>query len=332
MTDSDTHTQFESVPQLFRRGLVQAPLTLRCFVNTAKFADVPLAAHSVNKETHLKAPNPKENAFLLGDSRTQLMPLEAALAADGSVTFLGETFPDIEAARIAAQPHGQSTSTAWQFWLYFNEARGAWAPLEHLRAELAQVLVHGEARERDSEIKSSQKHPLRIDSVAYPEGGGDIGMTLCPGKRAQGLYGGTWARDLRTDLNAIAAWQPLALISLMEQLEFDLLEVGDFPDLVAEQIFQWLSVPIPDMQIPGAEFERQWLGLAPGLHSALRHGGRVVLHCRGGLGRTGLVAARLLIDAGLRPPTAIRRVREARIGAIETYLQEYYLLTRAWAG
>lgn len=66
------------------------------------------------------------------------------------------------------------------------------------------------------------------------------------------------------------------------------------------------------------------------LLEAARQGKRIFIHCRGGLGRTGTLAGRLLIENGLEPEAAINEVREARKGAIETALQEYYLLYKAW--
>lgn len=54
--------------------------------------------------------------------------------------------------------------------------------------------------------KTSQTHPLRIDSVAVPGTAGVIGMTLCPGKVQRFALTGSWARDLDTDLQAIQAW------------------------------------------------------------------------------------------------------------------------------
>jgi protein-tyrosine phosphatase len=61
------------------------------------------------------------------------------------------------------------------------------------------------------------------------------------------------------------------------------------------------------------------------LHAELSSGGLIVVHCRGGLGRTGTVAARLLMERGVMVEGAIRRVRAARLGAIETTEQEDYL-------
>jgi len=43
------------------------------------------------------------------------------------------------------------------------------------------------------------------------------------------------------------------------------------------------------------------------------------------LGRTGTIAARLLIEFGLNPDDAIKEVRASRSGAIETSSQEQYV-------
>ena len=53
---------------------------------------------------------------------------------------------------------------------------------------------------------------------------------------------------------------------------------------------------------------------------------RVLLHCAAGLGRTGTVAARLLIASGVPAPQALARVRAVRPGTVETAVQERYLL------
>jgi ADP-ribosyl-[dinitrogen reductase] hydrolase len=62
------------------------------------------------------------------------------------------------------------------------------------------------------------------------------------------------------------------------------------------------------------------------LHRLVADGGRVLVHCRGGLGRAGTVAACLLVELGVAPQDAIRRVRAARPNAIETAAQERYIL------
>jgi protein-tyrosine phosphatase len=51
------------------------------------------------------------------------------------------------------------------------------------------------------------------------------------------------------------------------------------------------------------------------------------MHCRGGLGRAGMISARLLVESGVEPTAAMERVRAARPGAIETPRQEEWVRT-----
>ena len=80
------------------------------------------------------------------------------------------------------------------------------------------------------------------------------------------------------------------------------------------------------MGIPGADWENRWQREGATIRDALASGDNVVLHCLAGLGRTGTVAARLLIEFGMEPAAAILRVRDARPGAIQTRKQEKYVL------
>jgi len=58
----------------------------------------------------------------------------------------------------------------------------------------------------------------------------------------------------------------------------------------------------------------------------------VMVHCRGGFGRTGTVAARLLVERGLDPAAAMALVRHTRPGSIETSEQELYVLALTGRG
>jgi protein-tyrosine phosphatase len=85
-------------------------------------------------------------------------------------------------------------------------------------------------------------------------------------------------------------------------------------------------LPIVDGSIPDKQFELEWKNSGPLLGSLLRRGKDVLVHCRGGLGRAGTIAAWLLIDLGMEPQTAIANVRKVRPGAIEPYTgQEEYV-------
>jgi ADP-ribosyl-[dinitrogen reductase] hydrolase len=61
------------------------------------------------------------------------------------------------------------------------------------------------------------------------------------------------------------------------------------------------------------------------LHDVLKRGGSIVAHCRGGRGRSGLVAARLLVELGWEPEDAIGAIRSANPKAIETPAQEAHV-------
>ena len=62
---------------------------------------------------------------------------------------------------------------------------------------------------------------------------------------------------------------------------------------------------------------------------ALRAGERIVVHCKGGLGRAGTVACVLLLDSGavIDAEEAMARIRTVRPGAVETCEQEAFLRT-----
>ncbi|PCH75205.1 MAG: ADP-ribosyl-(dinitrogen reductase) hydrolase [Rhodobacteraceae bacterium] len=171
-------------------------------------------------------------------------------------------------------------------------------------------------------MRTSQTHPLRIDSLTVSNG--DLGLTLCPGKKGDSVFGAPWGRDLDVDIMAIQDWGAEIVLTLVEPHEFDMLGVPGFAEKM-RAAFDWHHLPIRDLHAPDADFEQAWADLAPRVGQCLFDGGRVLVHCRGGLGRAGTVAARILLDQGMAAKTAIGRIRRARKGAIETPVQEQYL-------
>jgi ADP-ribosyl-[dinitrogen reductase] hydrolase len=171
--------------------------------------------------------------------------------------------------------------------------------------------------------RTSVSHPLQIAEVAC--GAGFIGLTFCPGKKGPSAYGTMWDRDLEQDLDRVQDWRADVVVTLMETHELDLLGVSDLGRAVLARGLEWYHLPIVDVSTPDPAFEQQWGQLGLGLRSCLARGGRILVHCRGGLGRTGLIAARLLIEFGEDAETAISIARGARPGAIETAAQEAYV-------
>ncbi|TXN80041.1 ADP-ribosylglycohydrolase family protein [Methylobacterium sp. WL8] len=174
--------------------------------------------------------------------------------------------------------------------------------------------------------RTSITHPLRIDSISSGKGFGNIGVTFCPGKVQADAATGSWARDLRTDIEAMSEWGACAVVSLIEDHEIEALKVQAIAQECCRLGLTWIHLPIPDVSTPTDAFEESWVTVGEGLRSTLRNGFSIAVHCKGGLGRAGTVAARLLTELGADPAEAIRIVRDARPGAIETEAQVQHVL------
>jgi hypothetical protein len=169
--------------------------------------------------------------------------------------------------------------------------------------------------------RTSQTHPLQIAEVRASPSHGRIGITFCPGKHDNAAATGAWARDLAADLGVIAAWGARLVLTLVEPGELKALKVPHLGAEIQALGIDWRHLPIADFSVPAEAFEQQWETHGADIRALLCSGGDVVVHCKGGLGRAGMIAARLLVELGVAPEQAIRDVRRARKGAIETPAQ-----------
>ncbi len=169
-------------------------------------------------------------------------------------------------------------------------------------------------------MRTSQTDPIQIAEVRC--GAGVVGVTFCPGKSGPSVFGAPWARDLSLDLAEISRWSPSTVLTLMENHELEGLGVGGLGQAVRDTGMRWLHAPIKDVDVPDARFETRWSLLGHVLRQELLAGRNVLVHCRGGRGRAGMIAARLLVELGEDPEAAIAQVRAVRPGAIETRAQE----------
>jgi protein-tyrosine phosphatase len=168
-------------------------------------------------------------------------------------------------------------------------------------------------------LKSSS---IRIDSVTVPGTGGRIGLCACPGLST---FFGARARKLEDDMRAIREWGAEGLVTLLEKEEMEMLDIGHMPLSAKHHGLWWRHLPIRDMCAPDDAFDATWSMEGEYLRRILNHGGCFVVHCWAGLGRTGTIAARLLVEFGLEPSSAINQVREVRPGAIQSIAQEIYV-------
>ena len=119
--------------------------------------------------------------------------------------------------------------------------------------------------------------------------------------------GGDWLPD------EVAKWKRAgvgAVLSLLTTDEERDLNLRDESKEVRASGLDFLSFPIEDRQVPTSETQ---LGEAlERLNRFLSSGKNVVVHCRQGIGRTGLVAACLLVKNGMSPGAAVEAVTAAR--------------------
>ena len=173
-----------------------------------------------------------------------------------------------------------------------------------------------------SKVRTSETHPLQIAVVQASPAHGRIGITFCPGKHDSSAMTGAWRCDLDTDNDAIKAWGARLVVTLVESHELTALNVPSLGDAVRDLGMDWRHLPIADYSVPTPAFEQSWATHGTEIRALLHEGGDIVVHCKGGLGRAGMIAARLLAELGVPPEQAISAVRQARgEGAIETRAQ-----------
>ncbi len=119
--------------------------------------------------------------------------------------------------------------------------------------------------------------------------------------------GGEWVSD------EMACWREEGVNTVVS-----LLEAGEERELglelerteVQAQGMNFQSFPIPDREAPTSS--RDFVQTLQQIERDLLAGTNVVLHCRQGIGRTGLFAASLLLHAGYKPAVAVALLSETR--------------------
>jgi protein-tyrosine phosphatase len=174
-------------------------------------------------------------------------------------------------------------------------------------------------------MRTSETDPIRVDFLAPADLGlpGRLGLTLAPGKKDPAAG---WDRDLDSDLERLRNYYKVdRLVSLMEPYEYRLLKIADLSERASRHGIAVRRFPIPDLDAPPPASMTRFLALVKAILKDVDAGKTVVIHCRGGIGRSGLVAASCLAALGHPPTEAVGRVRSARPRAVEMPVQERWV-------
>lgn len=148
---------------------------------------------------------------------------------------------------------------------------------------------------------------MGLTIAELPLGGGVLAISPMPGR------GGAYGADLRD----VLAFGPGLVLTMTTTAELARAGAEGLPADLAENGVDWRQLPIPDFGAPEAGTAALWPEAAARARSVLAGGGKVLIHCMGGCGRSGMAALRLLVEAGEAPDKALTRLRAVRPCAVE---------------
>ena len=124
------------------------------------------------------------------------------------------------------------------------------------------------------------------------------------------------------DLNTLLRWNPDLVLTMTTTEELRHANASDLPMRLQDAGTQWLHLPIPDFGAPDDETAANWGTASQTARDILNDGGRVLAHCYGGQGRSGMAVMRIMVELGYTPADALTRIRAVRPHAVETAEQQ----------
>ncbi len=161
-------------------------------------------------------------------------------------------------------------------------------------------------------MTNSQLHPtwqLDLDT-------GALVLTPCPG---------TKEATLDASLAQLKEQGVEAIVTALDDHELASKDVAALGEKTRALGMQWFQIEIEDDCAPGADFAAKWQAASPALHQVVDNGGKVAMHCMGGSGRTGLLAAHLLLEKSWDMSKIVQEVQALRPGAFTKPIQVEYI-------
>ncbi len=146
--------------------------------------------------------------------------------------------------------------------------------------------------------------------------GAALVLTPCPG---------TKGTDLATSIEQLKNAGTTTVVTALSNAEMEEAGVAVLPAEVETAGLAWFHLPIEDDQAPGGDFDAKWQAAVGNLKTRVAAGEKIAMHCMGGSGRTGLLAAHLLLDLGWDLDKIKTEVQALRPGAFTKPLQIAYI-------
>ena len=145
-----------------------------------------------------------------------------------------------------------------------------------------------------------------------------LGVSQFPGKNLQNIF------DLSSflkDLQIIKKQKVKIVVSLLPDNEKNKLGLDDL--IWSKEEVEYIQFPINDFSVPPKKKFNELKKLISFIKENLMLSKYVLIHCNGGKGRSGMIAA--LVLKAMKEKDPIKKVREKVIGAIETEEQEIFV-------
>jgi len=171
---------------------------------------------------------------------------------------------------------------------------------------------------------TSHTHPYTINFIDSSHcsllGACTIGMAMCPGRQNHR----NWSRDLIMDIQVLKNHGVELVITLMKHEELDRMQLTNLIAAIKENGMESIHFPITDKWLPDSI--DQFCEIVNHVVGFIKAGRRMVVHCNGGKGRTGLLVVGCLIKLGLSQNEATEIIRTVRPGMLRNPAQQVYLM------
>ena len=157
-------------------------------------------------------------------------------------------------------------------------------------------------------------HPFDILTL---DNGAKLIFTPCPGTNGVSIV---------DSLKSLKEAGAQAVITMMTMAELTEKQADTIPSLCAELHMDWYHLPVEDSCAPEEPFAQAFAQQKAILLGLVETGATMVIHCHGGSGRTGMMAAILMLELGYAPAQVKSQIQLIRPKSLTSPVQVNYLI------